>query len=379
MKAEYCSINNIKLNDRHITIFDHLQTKDQNIFEDHEEAKESRNKAKVKSIKQYTQNKGNEPQVKIYGVWPSKLQLTNYDLKKIEFLVYVDKNIKVSWKSVKRNWEDSWDAKKTVLINYEDKEFNQLYSAIDNKLKLIDWAKIKYAESYKKEVDKVKHNTVNLIKNFIIQLVDKETEELNKLVYIQDYSWEDIRSTLKLYSKHKVNQSKDIIKTDNISVLKNTAFWESQLSIIAESIYSSYSRLWKVNLDSDLKFGSVKNKIRERHNIIKYLIDNQNLDTVESKSYSKSLYNFLKTYSEQKDDTNLECCIAKYNSKNKLKLKELKTYPFEVAFGAKDVLIRIETLLKWNEITSSPKFIKQSSFSHIFGFKITNMSIFYGK
>ena len=156
--------------------------------EGHEEAKESRNKAKVKSIKQYTQNKGNEPQMKIYGVWPSKLQLTNYDLKKIEFLVYVDKNIEVSWKSVKRNWEDSWDAKKTVLINYEDKEFNQLYSAIDNKLKLIDWAKIKYAESYKKEVDKVKHNTVNLIKNFIIQLADKESEELNKLVYIQDYS-----------------------------------------------------------------------------------------------------------------------------------------------------------------------------------------------
>ena len=68
----------------------------------------------------------------------------------------------------------------------------------------------------------------------------------------------------------------------------------------------------------------------------------------------------------KKYDTNFECCIAKYNSKNKLKLKELKTYPFEVAFGAKDVLIRIETLLKWNEITSSSKFIKQSSFSYIY-------------
>ena len=43
MKAKYCSINNIKLNDRQITIFDHLQAKDQNIFEGHEEAKESRN------------------------------------------------------------------------------------------------------------------------------------------------------------------------------------------------------------------------------------------------------------------------------------------------------------------------------------------------
>ena len=108
-------------------------------------------------------------------------------------------------------------------------------------------------------------------------------------------------------------------------MLKNSAFWESQFSIITESIYSSYLRLWIVNLDADLKFGSVK--ISEKHNIIKYLIHNQNLDTVESKSYSKSLYNFLKTYNEQKDDTNLECCVAKYNSKYKLKLKELKTYP----------------------------------------------------
>ena len=45
--------------------------------------------------------------MKISGVWPSELQLTNYDLKKFEFLVYVDKNIEVSWKSVKRNLEDS--------------------------------------------------------------------------------------------------------------------------------------------------------------------------------------------------------------------------------------------------------------------------------
>ena len=57
MKAEYCSINSIKLNYRYITIFDHLQTKDQNIFQGHEEAKESRNKTNVKSIEQYTQKK----------------------------------------------------------------------------------------------------------------------------------------------------------------------------------------------------------------------------------------------------------------------------------------------------------------------------------
>ena len=48
MKAEYCSINNIKLNYRHLTIFDHLQTKDQNLFEGFEEAKEGRNNVNIK-------------------------------------------------------------------------------------------------------------------------------------------------------------------------------------------------------------------------------------------------------------------------------------------------------------------------------------------
>ena len=99
---------------------------------------------------------------------------------------------------------------------------------------------------------------------------------------------------------------KEYYKIDNISVLKNAVFWESQLSVIVESIYNSYSRLWRANLDADLKFGSVKNKIRERHYIIKYLIDNQNFDTEESKSNSKSLYNFFITYSEQKDNANLK-------------------------------------------------------------------------
>ena len=53
MKVEYCSINDIRLNDRHITISDNLQTKNQNKLEGDEETKESRNIANFKNIKQY--------------------------------------------------------------------------------------------------------------------------------------------------------------------------------------------------------------------------------------------------------------------------------------------------------------------------------------
>ena len=38
----------------------------------------------------------------------------------------------------------------------------------------------------------------------------------------------------------------------------------------------------------------------ERHNSIKYLIDNSHSDSVESKAYTKHLFEFLKLKSEKK-------------------------------------------------------------------------------
>ena len=58
--------------------------------------------------------------------------------------------------------------------------------------------------------------------------------------------------------------------------------------------------------------------------------------------------------------------------KNNIKIKELKI-PFEIAFGTTNTITRIETMLKWNEMTSSQKLLIQSSFSSIFGFKIVSI------
>ena len=44
----------------------------------------------------------------------------------------------------------------------------------------------------------------------------------------------------------------------------------------------------------------------ERHNTIKYLIDNSHLDTIESKTYTKHLFEILKLKSEKKDDSDFE-------------------------------------------------------------------------
>ena len=64
----------------------------------------------------------------------------------------------------------------------------------------------------------------------------------------------------------------------------------------------------------------------ERHNTIKYLIDNLHLDSVDSKAYRKHLFEFLKLKSEKKDDANFEFLQTHYDSKNKIKFKEQKNH-----------------------------------------------------
>ena len=62
----------------------------------------------------------------------------------------------------------------------------------------------------------------------------------------------------------------------------------------------------------------------ERHSPIKYFIDNSHSDSVESKAYTKHLFEFLKLKSEKKDDANFEFLQTIYDSKNNIKFKELK-------------------------------------------------------
>ena len=62
----------------------------------------------------------------------------------------------------------------------------------------------------------------------------------------------------------------------------------------------------------------------ERHNTIKYLIDNSHLDSVESKAYTKHLFEILKLKSEKKDYADFEFLQTHYDSKNNIKFKELK-------------------------------------------------------
>ena len=51
------------------------------------------------------------------------------------------------------------------------------------------------------------------------------------------------------------------------------------------------------------------------------MIDNSHSDSVESKAYTKHLFEFLKLKSEKKDDSDFECLQTHYDSKTILNLK----------------------------------------------------------
>ena len=68
----------------------------------------------------------------------------------------------------------------------------------------------------------------------------------------------------------------------------------------------------------------------ERHNTIKYLIDNSHLDSVESKPIQSIFLNNLKLKSDKKDDADFEFLQTHFDSKNNIKFKELKK-TFEIA------------------------------------------------
>ena len=289
------------------------------------------------------------------------------------------KKLKLKQNQIEKKTKYDEKDKNIVNIYHQDADFDLVFSSIQNKSKLIDWRKQKYANLFKKEVDKVKNYTESMLKSLVYELQNEVKNKGQNFNFIKDYSWDNIMKTMKLYDLHWVNNRSEKIKTEDLSKLKNIISWDSQFSIIAECFYGSYSSLWDTTSEMHWKSNLIRKKIMERHNTIKYLIDNLHLDTIESKTYIKHLFEFLKLKSEKKDDADFEFLQTHYDSKNNIKFKELKKYPFENAFGTIDTITRIETLLKWNEMTSSPKLLMQSSFSSIFGFKIVSIRSFYGK
>ena len=71
-------------------------------------------------------------------------------LQKIDFLVYVDKKLKLKQNPiVKLNTYEK--DKNIVNIYHQDADFDLVFSSIQNKSQLIDWRKQNYANLFKKK------------------------------------------------------------------------------------------------------------------------------------------------------------------------------------------------------------------------------------
>ena len=71
--------------------------------------------------------------------------------------------------------------------------------------------------------------------------------------------------------------------------------------------------------------------------------------------------------------------VVGFYSGVRLDNKLIKSYPFEIAYEIDSTLARLITLIRWNEITSWPTFMRQSSFEDVFGFAVNQLKIFYSK
>ena len=71
-------------------------------------------------------------------------------LQKIDFLVYVDKKLKLKQNHIEKLNTDEKD-KNIVNIYHQDADFDLVFSSIQNKYKLIDWRKQNYANLFIKK------------------------------------------------------------------------------------------------------------------------------------------------------------------------------------------------------------------------------------
>ena len=71
--------------------------------------------------------------------------------------------------------------------------------------------------------------------------------------------------------------------------------------------------------------------------------------------------------------------VVGFYSRVRLDNKLIKSYPFEIAYEIDSILAKLIILIRWNEITSWPTFMRQCSFEDIFGFAVNQLKIFYSK
>ena len=150
-------------------------------------------------------------------------------------------------------------------------------------------------------------------------------------------------------------------------------------AILAENIFGSYSRWWEIESIPEEDINKYRNKIKKKHVLIQYILNNLHFEFSITRKYWKDLMMLLTNKTKNiRVDRFENLLIGNYNGM-KINKMLLRQFPFEISLSINSTIARLEVLSKWNELTSSPQFVRQMSFSQMFGFIVNDFQSFYRK
>ena len=153
----------------------------------------------------------------------------------------------------------------------------------------------------------------------------------------------------------------------------------SQNSFIAQNIFGSLSRWWTAQCKNKVQLLYWKRKIKERHNSINYFIEKLQIESDISRSFTKELLLFLTKETKMTSNLKNNQKYVGWYPGAKISTKLVLSFPFEILYSIESKFARIMTITFWNEITSCPVFIKQTSLNNIVGFSVKSLANFYCK
>ena len=308
-----------------------------------------------------------------------KIEVTESESNRIEFLIFVYKKLSLKVVNKKSNQTNKINGDSKTQFDYTKKEFWQIYDAIEEKDIELSNIKSKYAEMFNKEAEKTIKISSDMINDLIENNKRKNCNQRLNIQRIKGYSWNDINSIMNKYDSFwKKKDGDELITNDFISKEEINLELNKNIEIF-EYFYGSCCKWWKLNPESEVEATKFKNKIKDRHTTIKFLMDYPHLDLSNSKFYCKQVEESLKETIKLIDNNWFEGRSIKISANKNIKIGKKFDNIFDMLYTSNNTLIRIESLVKWNEITSNPRFLKQTLLKQIVGFEVKELNNFYGK
>ena len=337
------------------------------------------NKIYTSEVRKYITEKDGKSILDLPEAEAVKITIDDEDAYKIDQNIYwFQQQMYLDTKDWDNNLANNKKIMLTKISDFHNQMKKNIYDSIIDKDK-INKAKIKYKIEFELKVAK----SLEILESFIRKTFENSKDFSNDFdlsyKYIPDYPWMNISNMVSNFKnlKKDVMQRKYVHKEPFLK--KSSDSFADSFKVIAENIFGSFSRLWIADEKNESDSSISWYKIKKRHESIQYLIQNIQLDHTIAGTYCKELLSFLEN--EVKMNTKTKSGEFKVGCYNRMDvdLKLIKRFPFEIWIGINSTLARIHTLSKWNEITSWPQFLRQTSFGHVFGFVAKDLNSFYSK